>query len=187
MRLLKKLIGKNTKKTGTAYLAREIAPGLTIVEYRGDPPNIYFGVDMGIFNRPKPTDPTTLAKPEMLTANFSRAEMQCKCGDNCGAEMDPEFMAQLQCLRDRYGTPLKVTSGARCPVHNHRVGGARESFHVSKDERKARAADIRVEDTTARYKLVALAIGMGFNGIGISSTYIHLDNRPSPKMWHYKD
>ena len=43
---------------------------------------------------------------EMITPNFSRAEMRCKCGTCKRDEMDPEFMRMLQELRDICG-PLK--------------------------------------------------------------------------------
>ena len=54
---------------------------------------------------------------DMITPNFSRAEMSCRCG--CGLDhMDEKFMKMLQQLRNELG-PLPVTSGVRCERHNH--------------------------------------------------------------------
>jgi zinc D-Ala-D-Ala carboxypeptidase len=48
--------------------------------------------------------------------NFSAQEFDCShCGQN---EMKPEFMAKLQKLRETYGSPMRVTSGYRCPQHH---------------------------------------------------------------------
>ena len=58
---------------------------------------------------------------EMITPNFSRAEMRCKCGTCKRDEMNPEFMKMLQELRNICG-PLKVTSGYHCEQHNKDSG-----------------------------------------------------------------
>ena len=57
---------------------------------------------------------------DMITANFSVNEMDCRCG--CGtSEMDPEFMRMLQELRDQMQVPLRVSSARRCDHHNDPV------------------------------------------------------------------
>ena len=43
----------------------------------------------------------------------------------------------LDPLREKYGKPIKVSSGYRCPKHNLAVGGATQSQHM-----KGEAADI---------------------------------------------
>ncbi len=43
----------------------------------------------------------------------------------------------LDPLREKYGKPIKVNSGYRCPKHNLAVGGATQSQHM-----KGEAADI---------------------------------------------
>ena len=49
---------------------------------------------------------------DMITPNFSRAEMSCRCG--CGLDyMDEKFMKMLQQLRNQLG-PLPVTLAVRC-------------------------------------------------------------------------
>ena len=51
----------------------------------------------------------------------------------------------LDPLREKYGKPIKVNSGYRCPKHNLAVGGATQSQHM-----KGEAADIAPMDGDAR-------------------------------------
>lgn len=51
----------------------------------------------------------------------------------------------LDPLREKYGKPVKVNSGYRCPKHNLAVGGAMQSQHM-----KGEAADIAPMDGDAR-------------------------------------
>jgi hypothetical protein len=61
--------------------------------------------------------------------NFSAQEFNCShCGQN---EMKPEFMAKLQKLRETYGSPMKVTSGYRCPQHPIEAKKASPGAHAS--------------------------------------------------------
>jgi hypothetical protein len=53
----------------------------------------------------------------MITANFSHAEMACRCGCGFAPTGDDDFMKKLQRLRERVG-PLPVNSGSRCETHN---------------------------------------------------------------------
>ena len=110
---------------------------------------------------------------EMITPNFSRAEMSCRCG--CGLDhMDEQFMRMLQQLRNELG-PLPVTSGVRCEKHNDHTGGYPKSAHL-----QSKGADIRIFGPRA-LKLVEESRRIGFSGIGISqkgdksSRFIHLD------------
>lgn len=119
----------------------------------------------------------------MLTKDFGVAEMACGCG--CAAKMSPTFMALLQTYRDRYGKPMRVSSGARCPDHNKAIGGSEHSRHIADDDKDADAADIGCIDAGERYALVKLAIDVGFKGIGIHKAFVHVDTRPIYKCWLY--
>jgi len=111
--------------------------------------------------------------------NFTKDEMECKCG--CGMLPTPNFMERLQSLRTRYGKAMKVTSGARCSIHNAKVGGSAKSRHV-----EGIAVDIAATGHE-QYILTKLAIEMGFGGIGIAKTFIHLDTRDMREsvIWTY--
>lgn len=110
---------------------------------------------------------------KMLTKNFSEAELACKC---CGqVPMDATLLRKLQLLRDLAAEPLDITSGYRCAARNAVVGGAKDSYHM-----KGMAVDIACPgtDKARRYKLVKLALEVGFGGIEISKAHIHCDVRP---------
>ena len=121
-----------------------------------------------------------------LTKNFSKKELECKCG--CGkCDMDLELLDALQALRDRLGFPLSITSGFRCEEHNKKVGGARASKHL-----KGQAVDISIMTPPFRnnqHNLKALLKEAlkddRINGIGVANSFLHLDIREEPALWSY--
>lgn len=78
----------------------------------------------------------------------------------------------LDSLREKYGKPIKVNSGYRCPNHNLAVGGATQSQHM-----KGEAADIAVVHGS-RFKVHDLAQAIVENGrfdqLIIYPTFIHV-------------
>lgn len=116
-----------------------------------------------------------------LSRNFTKAEMECKCG--CGFVPSADFMGALQDLRDRWGKSMKITSAARCPKHNATVGGVADSKHM-----KGIAVDVAL-DSVDRWAFVKLAMEQGWQGIGIAASFIHIDRRPpvESRIWHYSD
>ena len=121
---------------------------------------------------------------DMITPNFSRAEMACRCGCGFAPKPNDEFMQKLQLLRDRVG-PLPITSCARCEEHNKREGGYPQSPHL-----EAKAAEIRIFGPRA-LKVIEEARRIGFSGIGVkqngdkSKRFIHLDILPRVAIWSY--
>lgn len=107
-----------------------------------------------------------------ISEHFTDLELNCKCG--CGKTVDPALLNLLEGMRFEYGKPLAVTSGARCEEHNRKEGGKPGSLHL-----KGLAADIVCNDSASRYQLIRLAYELGFSGIGIAKTFIHLDLRPA--------
>lgn len=61
--------------------------------------------------------------------NFSATKFACSC--DCGLDVvnDLKFFAQL--LRNHFGWPLVISSGARCPPVNRDAGGVPDSCHLS--------------------------------------------------------
>lgn len=114
-------------------------------------------------------------------------ECHCKCGR---AEMSPIFLNALDQLRERFGKPLAVTSGYRCPSHNAKVSKSGPNGpHTT-----GKAADVAVSRGDA-YQLIRLAQDMGFTGIGVQQKgdgrFLHLDllpdapGQPRPTVWSY--
>lgn len=103
-----------------------------------------------------------------------------------GVNMDFEFLVLLNALRGIMGRPFVINSGFRSLAHNRKVGGATGSPH-----RKGMAADISTRGWTEqeRWRMLETARAMGFRGIGIATTYIHLDtmqrNGNTQTAWRY--
>lgn len=118
-----------------------------------------------------------------LIPNFKAQEFNCKhTGRN---EMEVDFIAALQDLRAAYGKPMFITSGYRDPSHPVEARKARPGTHA-----QGIAADIAVSGADA-HRLVALAMIMGFTGIGVSqkngrARFIHLDiSKDRTAIWSY--
>ena len=93
-------------------------------------------------------EPETKAESTMKW--FNEKEFVCRC---CGglppyAKENIEALVEnvLDPLRERYGKPIVVNSGYRCPKHNKEVGGATNSQHM-----KGEAADIRPTTNCPNY------------------------------------
>ena len=100
---------------------------------------------------------------------FTEAELACKCG--CGrCEMDEEFMADLDDLREVCGFPFPVTSGYRFESPDEKESSSTTPGRGPHTTGKA--VDIAAN---ARRKFKILEIADGITGIGIAKTFIHLD------------
>jgi len=116
----------------------------------------------------------------MLTSHFSEAELACKCG--CKRfDMDRDFLTKLESLRNVYNQTMVITSGFRCNNWNQKCKGSPNSQHTV-----GKAVDILVTDAGKRYKLVEMALTLGFKGIGIDGCFVHVDTRSlDPALWIY--
>lgn len=122
-----------------------------------------------------------------LYPNFSKAEFDCKhTGRN---EMQPEFLAKLQWLRNALGFPLIISSGYRDPTHPVEARKSRPGQHS-----QGIACDILAMDGATAFKIVEKALEIGFTGVGIAqdsrrsraARFVHLDIRTStPVIWSY--
>ncbi|BCV04071.1 MAG: hypothetical protein CM15mV79_030 [uncultured marine virus] len=96
--------------------------------------------------------------------------------------MNPEFLEKLDELRHECKFPFTITSGYRDPSHSIEAKKERPGMHT-----KGIAADIYVSNGVDRYKLLITAFNMGFTGIGVAKTFIHVDTRTSqPVVWTYQ-
>ena len=114
--------------------------------------------------------------------HFGVAELACRCGERfCRTEYfhDAVFLDALEALRAEVGRPLIVNSGHRCAQWNAAVGGAPRSQH------KQIAVDLSLIGHD-RFELRDSAVALGFTGIGMARTFLHLDRRPRPTRWFYK-
>lgn len=128
-----------------------------------------------------------------LSKNFHADEFRCRCADAgkykpgtqseyCGglAIVQPVLVEKLQELRDRFGAPVVITSGYRCPAYNRKVvKGSEMSWHMS-----GYAADIWVRGVGV-LEVGKAADELGFRGIEVypDKGFVHVDMRPWGAVW----
>ena len=114
-----------------------------------------------------------------LSKNFKVSEFACKDGS------DTVFISQglvtvLQKIRDHFGKPVIITSAYRNDAYNKKVGGAVYSQH-----KYGAAADIfiiGVSPATIAAYVETIMPDMG--GIGIYSSFVHVDVRADRARWN---
>ena len=110
---------------------------------------------------------------KQITEHFSfdgDPKLLCRC---CGRikleDIFWETMQLVETLRSQTG-PLIVNCGYRCPEHNESIGGAEKSLHL----------DFAIDLRSISMPLTdahQIAVDLGFGGIGLYSSFIHLDRR----------
>ena len=110
---------------------------------------------------------------------FDISEFDCQeTGNN---NMSEGFIHKLDALREACGFPFKITSGYRDPSHS-----IERTKRTSGTHSLGIAADIRIHHGADRYTIVQTALSLGFTGIGIAKTFVHVDVREStPVIWTY--
>lgn len=100
-----------------------------------------------------------------------------------GKRMDENFLKMLDQAREYAGCAIVVNSGVRSIMHNTKVGGKKNSSHLS-----GHAADISVLSSRRRHHILTGLMKAGFTRIGIGSNFIHVDNDPKKDpcvIWTY--
>lgn len=113
---------------------------------------------------------------EKLSKDFNRSEFECKCG--CGYDdVHLVLVNMLQKIRTAMGEPITVTSGCRCKVHNKKVGGVENSYHVG-----GMAADITCKSGASKlFNVIKTMRGdgrlpeLGFCQYYQSKNFVHVD------------
>ena len=113
-----------------------------------------------------------------LSANFKVNEFACNDGS------DPIFISSdlvkvLQKIRTHFGKPVVINSAYRTVTKNKAVGGATYSQHLY-----GMAADIHIDGVTPK-QIAAYAETLlpDSGGIGIYSTFTHIDVRKTKSRW----
>jgi len=136
-----------------------------------------------------------------VSKNFDSEEFECRgCQDGkmpiyCShgyeplCNVDAPSIQMLQALRDHvsgdagYDVPLVIHSACRCEGHNRHVGGAKNSFHLGTEHRQSKAFDVRIPEHLSGPELAIMAEKVGFTGIGIYQTFVHMDTRQGKARW----
>jgi hypothetical protein len=109
---------------------------------------------------------------------FTNKELACPC---CGViKMDVHFAATLSYLRSKHGSSLTLNSACRCPAHNARIPGHKDSLHLIQNEKwktaGSMAADVAWRDwpTQDKIKFARLAHSLGLR-VGLHDGFCHVD------------
>lgn len=114
-----------------------------------------------------------------LSANFKVDEFACKDGS------DTVFISQglvtvLQKIREHFGKPVIITGAYRNDAYNKKVGGADYSQH-----KYGTAADIYISGVSpATIADFVETIMPNTGGIGIYSSFVHVDVRTACARWN---
>lgn len=113
-----------------------------------------------------------------LSTHFRVKEFACTDGSD-PVFVDTELVSVLQKIRTHFGAAVTITSAYRTPGKNKAVGGEEYSQHLY-----GRAADIKVKGVSPK-KVAAYAETLLKNkgGIGIYSTFVHVDVRATKSRW----
>ena len=114
-----------------------------------------------------------------LTKNFNLQEFECTHPDHRHVLVDENLVKKLQELRNELGVALIINSPYRCPERNEQVGGSPNSQHM-----EGKAADISIKNINLPIERIKeIAEEIGFDGIGLYNTFIHLDVRGYKARW----
>lgn len=105
---------------------------------------------------------------------FKDAEFR-KCVPSCSInDMDADFIALLDTIRERAGIPLVLNCAYRSVAYDKKKGRSGNSAHT-----RGKAVDIRCNTSANRHKIVKAALECGICRIGIGKTFVHIDNDKS--------
>ena len=108
-------------------------------------------------------------------SNFQVKEFACKDGSN-EILIDGNLVRRLQDCRDKFGVTV-INSAYRTPEYNKKIGGATHSQHVL-----GKASDTVCKGTSP-LEVAMFAEAMGMGGIGLYSSFTHIDTRDGKARW----
>jgi len=123
---------------------------------------------------------------------FPDHELRCHCG--CNLLPPIESVERLYVLRMILRKPLPISSAARCWKQNRAAKGKAGSIHLPIPSRQGAARmwgggafDI-IANADFQMEILRVALMVGFVGIGLADTFIHLDDAARGKLtqWRYK-
>lgn len=113
-----------------------------------------------------------------LSAHFKVNEFACSDGSDT-IFISRDLIGILEQVRTHFNVPVTVVSGYRTDTYNKKIGGAEYSQH-----KYGTAADIRVANNSpTRVAEYVNSIMPNTGGIGIYSTFTHIDVRMNKSRW----
>lgn len=142
---------------------------------KGTPMGDYIEVADGVEKYSKASQGNLTFTIDGKPSNFKVKEFACNDGSD-EILIDGRLVRYLQRERDLYG-PTTINSGYRTPAYNAKVGGVPNSQHV-----QGKASDTVCKNgSPLEVAMTAEAMGMG--GIGLYSSFTHIDTRDGKSRW----
>jgi uncharacterized protein YcbK (DUF882 family) len=116
---------------------------------------------------------------QKLSTNFKVKEFACKDGSD-PIFISPDLVEILQKIRTHFGKAVTITSAFRTANHNKSVGGAAYSQHLYGTAADIKVNGIKPKDVAAYAEKLLPNTG----GIGIYSTFVHVDVREKKSRWN---
>jgi hypothetical protein len=98
-----------------------------------------------------------------------------RMGEEGWTRVSPQARSYIMRVQAKFGRQLQVNSGYRSPEYNSRIGGATRSKHMD-----GTALDVTWSgfDEQTKRQFIEMAQEEGFLGIGVYSSFIHVDLGP---------
>lgn len=93
--------------------------------------------------------------------------------------LNPEVVKLWEGVQSAFGRELPINSGYRGALRNKQAGGAKRSQHMDGNALDIDVSSLPQED---RLKLIEIASGQGFGGIGVYDNALHFDIGPK-RYW----
>ncbi len=107
-----------------------------------------------------------------------------RCTPSCSLQdMKQDTMDRLDKARDIAGIPFVLSSAYRSRAWDKSKGRSGNGAHT-----KGQAVDIRCTSSHNRYIIIKALLAVGFNRIGVSQSFIHVDDcetRKQEVIWTY--
>jgi uncharacterized protein YcbK (DUF882 family) len=118
--------------------------------------------------------------------NYSEFDSPDELGS--GKNMSPKILEMLDLAREKYDKPIKITSGYRTKAYNQDLKKRGYKASSKSSHLKGLAVDIACIDSKSRFELLDILLDVGFNRIGIASSFIHADidtDKTCNVIWTY--
>ncbi len=115
---------------------------------------------------------------QKVSENFKVREFACKDGSD-PVIVSPQLVEVLQQIRTHFGKAVTVTSAYRTPTHNQKEGGAAYPQHLYGMAADIKIKGVKPKDIAAFAETLLPKLG----GIGIYSTFVHIDVRKAKARW----
>lgn len=115
---------------------------------------------------------------KQLSKNFRVKEFACKDGSD-PIFISPKLVEVLQKIRDHFGKAVVINSAYRNAQYNKKVDGAAYSQHLYGTAADIKITGVKPADVAAYAETLLPNTG----GIGIYSTFTHVDVRADKARW----